>query len=231
MEKLDDIKDLLDVPVDELKKKEIALVVRYLRSIRERLPNLNPNVSRLEDVLLPLVNHEREKDKLRREEAQKTTMDSSTFIEPKLQDLFLLDIFEEDLYKSIAFDLSVEYLKPSHLKVEWPVMGTLFGANMRPFVNLLVRDNSNRSINVIFLIAPNVPTVHLSATAMKALTGWVKSICINVNIHGIGIETYLSPPDSHFAHINVIGSDYLHTARATLKLEYKHLSLVLDKEK
>lgn len=150
---------------------------------------------------------------------------ANEFLKPWDFDILLHDITERDLYL-IADMEGVPYLNvsTSTLPPEFPVEGMVIGVNRRFMVNLLTRmmfrpkkyhaNDVERKAgfrNVFFIMDTGSPYTFLSKSAMIALVGDnnVPSM-LKVEIHGNqSLICYLSPPDKHFANVNILGMDFL----------------------
>jgi len=161
-----------------------------------------------------------------------TTSESSTYsihdppgyIEPSLQDMLLTDITAEKLL-SVAEVLGVGYLSPAAtFPGSFPVDGEIYGPNNRLMINLVCRrrGRNTQAINVIFLIGTGSPISYLSEKSMNALIGKPGSHLpeqLQVLVHSKEvIKCYLSPRNSHFADVNVLGMDFLVENKLTLKV-------------
>ena len=171
-------------------------------------------------------------------ETQATSVSSSTerkyspysihdppgYIDPSLQDMLFTDITAKGLV-STGQVLDVEYLSSAtSFPGSFPVDGEIYGMNNRLMINLVCRrrERDAHPINIIFLIDTGSPASYLSEMAMKALigdTGANVPHLLKVMVHSNEvIQCYLSPPDKHFAYVNVLGMDFLVANRLTLKV-------------
>jgi hypothetical protein len=80
-------------------------------------------------------------------------------------------------------------------------------------VNLVCRRVSfKNAINIIFLVDTQSPVTYLSAAAYKALSGKEsiipESLHIQIQVEDV-LMTFLSPKNSHFSDVNVLGMDFL----------------------
>ena len=158
------------------------------------------------------------------------------YIDPCMQDMLFTDITQEEL-SNIANILGITYLSIATIfPGSFPVTGQIYGSNKRAMVNLIckARDNSSLAINVIFLIDTGSPASYLSEKAMLALVGKPGSNVVRqlpVMIHSTSvIQCHLSPPDKHFADVNVLGADFLFANGITFTLRYKELSCSLTQD-
>jgi hypothetical protein len=153
-------------------------------------------------------------------------IDSVKFVRPDDFDVLLTDMAESDLHLMAQLE-GVGYLNVSNAEPLFPVEGLIMGAHRRFMVNLLVRRRaaaySDNYRNVIFMVDTGSPYTFLSAAAMSALVGPDKNVpsMMRLEIHGNqSIVCYLSPPDKHFAEINLLGMDFLEMKRAQLDVDW-----------
>ena len=149
-------------------------------------------------------------------------IDSVRFMKPSDFDVLLSDITETDLFL-IAEMEGAPYLNISVQRPKFPVEGMLMGTNRRYMVNLLARRKHSRDFkNVVFMVDTGSPYTFLSKTAMAAMVGSNANIppILKLEIQGDNaIVCHLSPPDKHFADVNLLGTDYL---------EMKGINLITD---
>eukprot|EP01125_Pyxidicula_operculata_P018238 TRINITY_DN6478_c0_g1_i1.p1 TRINITY_DN6478_c0_g1~~TRINITY_DN6478_c0_g1_i1.p1 ORF type:complete len:177 (+),score=21.51 TRINITY_DN6478_c0_g1_i1:270-800(+) len=163
------------------------------------------------------------------------SMEDPSYIDPRKLELMLPDIKESDVETTIAANLSLAYgKKVGYLEKvdEIPskeCVGIVFGKNARLFVQLLVRlKTSDKYTSIIFLVDTGSPYVFLSQRAMEAIlppTSTVRDM-LSAEIHGVVLpHVCLSPPESHFSGINVLGTSFLLQARASLTADFRNLTL------
>ena len=152
-------------------------------------------------------------------------MDNPDYIAPSGQDLLLTDVTQNILNTRIAPELGVQYLSASEAEnPSFPVTGIMFGLNRRLMVNLLVRrKETHRFLNVLFLVDTGSPVSYLCDEAISALIGNDKGLprFINVFVQGGQVsECHLSPKESHFHDVNVIGMDFLSSHNLSIQICY-----------
>lgn len=155
-------------------------------------------------------------------------MEDKEHIPPEEQDLLLSDVKEINLKKEIAYALGKDFLSEPEEDPVWPVEGILFGHNFRAFVNMQVKVKK-KSLNVFFLIDTGSPHTYLSNTTIKEL-GIVDSVpeSFKATVHGIVMPTvHLSPLNSHYSDINIIGTDFLSRKSFRLEIDYGVTSVKL----
>ncbi len=153
--------------------------------------------------------------------------DPPGYIHPSLQDFILTDITAETL-SVIANELEVDYLSPAAtFPASFPVEGVIYGRNLRLFVNVVcrVRADTAQAINVVFLLDTGSPVSYLSAKAMEALIGNPEGGLprqLPVLVQSRKVTTFhLSPPDKHFADVNVLGMDFMLKNTLSLSVDYE----------
>jgi hypothetical protein len=154
-------------------------------------------------------------------------MDPPGYIKPSLQDLLLTDIDSKEL-RTIAAAMELEYLGPAaSFPGSFPVEGTIWAPNHRLMVNLACRrrtKSDSPTCNVIFLVDTGSPVTYLCQEAMEALTLKKYSNLpqtLFVKIHSEkAIQTHISPRDSHFADVNVLGMDFIVKNRVYPRLDF-----------
>ena len=157
-------------------------------------------------------------------------VDAVNFMRPSDFDVLLNDINEADLFL-IAEMEGAPYLNISASKPVFPVEGMVMGTNRRYMVNLLVRrKNAQQYRNVVFMVDTGSPYTFLSKTAMEAMVGPNANIpsILKLEIQGEdSIICYLSPPDKHFADVNLLGMDFLEMRGANLITDWHRKTFVL----
>ena len=156
--------------------------------------------------------------------ASPLVIDSVKFLRPDDFDVLLTDIAESDLHLMAQLE-GVGYLNVSNAEPSFPVEGLIMGAHRRFMVNLLVRRRAMADSyrNVIFMVDTGSPYTFLSTAAMAAIAGPDKNVLsmMRLEIHGNqSIVCYLSPPNKHFAEINLLGMDFLEMKRAQLNVDW-----------
>ena len=165
--------------------------------------------------------------------ASPLVIDSVKFLRPDDFDVLLTDMAESDLHLMAQLE-GVGYLNISSAKPSFPAEGLIMGAHRRFMVNLLVRRRTGSDYrNVIFMVDTGSPYTFLSAAAMSAMVGPEKNVpaMMRLDIHGDqSIVCYLSPPDKHFAEINLLGMDFLETKRVQLDVDWQQKSFLMKGE-
>lgn len=157
--------------------------------------------------------------------------DPETFIDPKKEDILLSDVKEADLQTSIAQASEIDFLSVSSGAPSWPISGIIFGPNQRPFVNLVVA-RKNRQVNVFFLVDTGSPNTHISMRTMEGL-GLSDPVpeTITGTIQGLPMSAIsLSPLNSHYSDLNVLGTNFLVVARVKMIIDYYSLSVRLEQQ-
>jgi hypothetical protein len=167
--------------------------------------------------------------------ASPTATESSTcsihdppgYIKPSLQDMLLTDITAVELL-AVANVFEVDYLSPAAtFPAPFPVEGVVYGRNLRLMVSLVCcrKAKTAQAINVLFLLDTGSPVSYLSAKAMEALIGNPESHlpqCLPVLVQSKKVTMcHLSPPDKHFADVNVLGMDFMLKNKLSLSVDYE----------
>lgn len=162
--------------------------------------------------------------------ASSLLIDTVKFLKPSDFDVLLNDINETDLYL-IAEMEGTPYLNVSTSQPVFPVEGMVMGMNRRYMVNLLVRrKNTAQFRNVVFMVDTGSPYTFISKTAMEAIVGSSANIpsIIKLEIQGYqSMICYLSPPDKHFADVNLLGMDFLELKGAHIVTDWPQKTFVL----
>lgn len=154
-------------------------------------------------------------------------MEDKEYIPPSDQDLLLSDVKEDDLRSGVSLALEETYLDVVSEEPSWPVKGILFGHNSRPFVCFYVKIKT-KSIKVFFLVDTGSPHTYLSGSTMNALGVDSVPSSFRSTIHGVFMPaTYISPSNSHYSDINIIGADFLNRGQFQLQLDYGSATLTL----
>ena len=150
-------------------------------------------------------------------------VDAVKFLRPSDFDVLLNDIHESDLYLFAQMD-GVSYLNVSTEAPVFPVEGMIMGGHRRFMVNLLVRlRRAPEFRNVVFMLDTGSPYTFLSRSAMEALVGPGVNVpaALKLEIHGAqAMVAYMSPPDKHFADINLLGVDFLEMKGAQIQTNW-----------
>ena len=146
-------------------------------------------------------------------------------------DVLLNDIDESDLYHLAEME-GAPYLSVSAREPVFPVEGVVVGANKRYMVNLLVRKKSTTGPyrNVVFMVDTGSPYTFLSMAAMGSMVDDDANLplILNVEIQGTPpVICHLSPPDRHFADVNLLGMDFLEMKGAHLITDWPRKTFLL----
>lgn len=129
-------------------------------------------------------------------------------------DMMLTDVTIEDV-KYIQKELGSEYLNTTDKPIVYPVHGFIFNNDTRRvFVSLIVARGKHR-INVPFLVSSGCSGLYLAPDTMAQL-GYQDNLPerLTVNVHGFnGLSAHLSPADSIFSNLNVLGQRFFTRTR------------------
>lgn len=146
------------------------------------------------------------------------------------------DIQQEDLHTAFSTVLKLQYLKetngPHHQK---HVCGIVWGASLRPIISfpvqitdsILTLSGTRSAVHVHFLYLAASPQTFLADEAMMAMgiedmvvvgEGYDQSsnefLRLPLKINGYTLLVARSPPDAHFAHLNILGQDFVQLSGA-----------------
>ena len=146
------------------------------------------------------------------------------FLRPYDYDVLLNDINENDLHLIAQMD-GISYLNVSNSNPEFPAEGMIMGAHNRLMINLLTRRKRKTSEfrNVIYMVDTGSPYTFLSKSAIESISGSTENIpaALKIEIQGSqSIVGYMSPPDKHFADINLLGMDFLQMKGAQIVTDW-----------
>ena len=144
----------------------------------------------------------------------RSLIDPPGYIKPSLQDLLLTDI-DTKVLREIARTMEVEYLGHASFPGSFPVEGRIWVPNHRLMVNLVCRrqtKSDSPTRNIVFLIDTGSPVTYLCQAAMESLIGkgcnLPQTLFVEIHTEEV-IQTHISPKESHFAEVNVLGMDFL----------------------
>ncbi|KAG0216084.1 hypothetical protein BGX28_005979 [Mortierella sp. GBA30] len=146
------------------------------------------------------------------------------------------DILPNDLHTTFSHFLGAQYLQgandPRHQK---HVRGIVWGTSLRAIISLKVEitdsiltlSGARRPMHVHFLYLASSPQTYLSDEALRALgiedmvivgEGHERSsascLRLPLKINGYTVLVARSPSDAHFAHLNILGQDFVQTTGA-----------------
>ena len=150
-------------------------------------------------------------------------IDAVKFLRPYDFDVLLNDINENDLHLIAQMD-GISYLNTSNLTPEFPVEGMIMGPHNRLMINLLTRKRKTSEYrNVIYMVDTGSPYTFLSKSAIEIISGSTENIpaALKIEIQGSqSIVGYMSPPNRHFADINLLGMDFLQMKSAQIVTDW-----------
>ncbi|KAG0346008.1 hypothetical protein BG005_000983 [Podila minutissima] len=145
------------------------------------------------------------------------------------------DLLPSDLFDKVSEQLHAAYLQEAPASHQKLIRGTVWGVSMRPVISLPVQVSgaittmsTSKPLNVHFLYLEVSPQTYLSAEAKRALglddmvvvgesvttdTGG-RSIQLPLLLNGYRVAVAQSPAKSHFAHLNILGNDFVRAAGA-----------------
>jgi hypothetical protein len=173
-------------------------------------------------------------------------LDDPHYIPPNQHDIFLRDIDSPLLHGALSTRLGARYLSevtPAEQQERFEkkrIYGKLVNPNHRFVINLPCRRESRRDrtaspraalafCNVFFVVDTASPQSYLCAEAMEALVrrnGSPIPSCMDVELMtGNTMEFHLSPANSHFSGVNIIGGSILKMADVVSDLANDNFSL------
>lgn len=152
-------------------------------------------------------------DKKRQQARHQEFIDIHDFdvIQPQEYNIRLTDVDDGKLGSEIAEALGIHYLGGatadySAMKAEY-IDGYLYGHRRRPVLPCVVR-NGDQACWVIFIVVTGAPATYLSPRVIDALN-LSKDGPTSAHIAGYKHPVQMSPSNSDFADINIIGADFL----------------------
>ena len=196
--------DMMDIPVQQL--------LHQLVEQRSEAPDHNPELSRLDGMIVPLTAITR---RMFSAGPYDILHDRSPPSSPEAQrGSMLRDLKELNLYGEASGLLEVEYLSKADPFVEggvWPVDGVLWGPCKRPLLCLPTQLRKSMPCkNVFYLVDTGAPMSELSPTAFSALgSEAVPPRATRGVINGVSCHVQLCAQDGNHPDIPVLGADYL----------------------
>ncbi|KAF9129446.1 hypothetical protein BGW39_004170 [Mortierella sp. 14UC] len=145
------------------------------------------------------------------------------------------DIQPSDLAERVSQKLGCRYLEETSPERKKLARGAVWGPSLRPIVSLHVQITDNittmsgtrRPLNVHFLFLEASPQTYISEEALKmmgiedavvageALVGPNDHVRLPLKINGYKVDVARSPSNSHFAHLNILGEDFIRVSGAS----------------
>ena len=138
---------------------------------------------------------------------------------PNNLDIMLTDVHEKDLHSAIAKKLKITYLGEADRKSEKELNGILWGMYDRVMVPIIMEFKGKRKY-VFFLVDTGSPKTFVSEHVFRSF-GQEAEDKTSIFLNGHEIVVFLSPLDSHFADVNVLGADFLRLIKATIVVSYE----------
>jgi hypothetical protein len=213
----------LSLEVDVLVKLPIEQVADQLEACRQHLPEDSPLFSRLDAAILLLR-------QMHTNMHSGCLLEPLNYIDPQAPDTRLTDIHEGTLQQDVAYELGVEYLSPATVQPSFPVRGIIYGNNHRLLTNLIVR-HGDLAVNVFFIIDTASPHMFLCTSAMKAL-GFKEHIPASAMIECQGKIVFAahSPAAGQFSDVNVLGANFMQSARVRLVADFRTKEVIIDQD-
>ncbi|OAQ23033.1 hypothetical protein K457DRAFT_36828 [Linnemannia elongata AG-77] len=136
----------------------------------------------------------------------------------------LLACSDDDLKRDISTQLGVQYLSestPAQSEMKCN-RGVVWGVN-----------NHAKPVNVHFLVDTGTPVTYICRKALRGLGAAESDIEKDgftwaMSVNGVNLKVAMSPLDKHFPDINLLGSDFLVTARCILTVNYVAKTCVVE---
>ncbi|KAG0272567.1 hypothetical protein BGZ95_011675 [Linnemannia exigua] len=139
------------------------------------------------------------------------------------------DIQTSDLANRVSQKLGSRYLEKTYPESKKLVRGAVWGPSLRPIISLHVQitdkvttmSGTREPLHVHFLFLEASPQTYISEEALKvmgiedavvageALVGPNDHVRVPVKINGYNVDVVRSPSNSHFAHLNILGEDFI----------------------
>ncbi|KAF9207670.1 hypothetical protein BGZ49_010779 [Haplosporangium sp. Z 27] len=148
------------------------------------------------------------------------------------------DILPNDLHGPFSEILGSQYLQEAfNNSPQKHIRGIVWGSSLRPIItfhvqisdSILTLTGSRYPIHIHFLYLPVSPQTFLSDEALRALGiedmvvvgephkhSSLTSLRLPLKINGHLVPVARSPSDTHFAHLNILGQDFIQHTGATV---------------
>ncbi|KAH0609470.1 uncharacterized protein H6S33_012956 [Morchella sextelata] len=144
-------------------------------------------------------------------------------IDPNDYDVLITDVKHETLETTVAEELGIPYLsKATEADAKEVVQvgnGYIYGRKFSAIIPFVV-SHGDESRWVFFIMDSGAPLTYLSAEASKIL-GVVEDRATPVTIGGHPKEVYMSPRNSHFTDINLLGTDFCSAHNTNLWFDFQ----------
>ena len=227
------------VLVSTLRDMTPAEAVAALQQARNGLPDsshspTSTSFMRLDDVLLPLLQLQREMEIVDIIGPYPDSTDDAF-------DVLISDIKPEDLSTTVSAALRTPYLDPAP-PVTWPISGTIYGRNKRILFTLPVTARG-KSVQVHFIFDTGAPRTYIALSVLEALG--VPEVSLSnevVRINGVKADVSVSDTAKiqvetaggdivetpcHFKGLNLMGMDFLDRLEGILTVNMAETSASL----
>jgi len=152
------------------------------------------------------------------------TSEPMSYIPPSCYDVILTDLKHKDLIGDISNELYVKYLEDAsdESSLQEPVNGIIWGTNYRLVSNMVISSRRHKKQkNIIFVIDTGCPGLFICEKALYKL-GFTENVPsqFQVIFRNKTFNAAMSPPDSHFADINLLGGSFLGDVNGKLEVDY-----------
>lgn len=158
-------------------------------------------------------------------------MDVKQYVDPKAQDTLLTDISIEDLKKMYS-DRGKKYLQESSTSTvvkseDFPVQGFMYGDNYRSMIFLPTKIK-NKTVEILYLIDTGSPYTYISQKTFDHLGYTFPTSEGQFLINSRLTLIHISPPNSHFEDINILGTNYTSKNELEVACDYKSRCVTLS---
>lgn len=150
-------------------------------------------------------------------------------IDPKDFDVLITDIDEEKLRSEIAEVMGIQFLAKATEEDANTVVeighGYIFGRNVRTIFPCVV-SHDGKAHWVFFIVDSGAPLTYLSVQTSE-LFGIMEDQPTPVKLAGYRHSVYMSPKNSHFANVNILGMDFCNVNEVRPWHDYKNRKVTL----
>lgn len=151
----------------------------------------------------------------------------STALLPAAFDVVLADISKADLALITREFFGFENLSAATpADAGFPARGVVVGVNRRVFVPLAVRHESS-AVRVLFVVDTGSPYTFLCEDTLRTL-GFVGELPSSLNLFLNDMKICVGVSHRHFASVNLLGTDFLFFAKASVAVNFAALECVID---
>ncbi|GES77233.1 hypothetical protein GLOIN_2v1471333 [Rhizophagus clarus] len=149
--------------------------------------------------------------------------------DPTSFDILISDICVEDLHEVISDKLNVKYLSDSKQEHGSNIEGIIHGRFPRLICALTVKMITKIKF-VHFIVDTGSPMSYLSEDVMSAFGLFIPNTddLINARINKNKTIVMLSPPNSHFSKMNILGTEFMKSSSVKLVIAFSNNSFMIE---